>query len=621
MTATNRGWRLYEELTAGRLSRREFVVRATALGMAMPVAAFAVRALAAASDAAATTRPAAGTEQQRRGAGGELKILQWQAPTHASNHTSNGAKDTLAAALVSEPLMNYLPDATPVPTLVREVPSVDNGLLAPDLRTVTYRLLPGVVWSDGAPLTARDVVFTWGWIMDPANGATTAAVYEPLANAEALDDLTVRLTFKQPTLAWANPFSGTWRGSIYPEHVLAKGSGAHDAFRTKPIGTGPYVVESFKENDQVTYVVNENYREPNKPFFARVNLKGGGDAASAAQAVLQTGGWDLAWNLQVEPDLLKEMEKGGKGRKVTAPGSYVERVLFNFSDPDKEVAGQRSYWRQPHPFLGDPAVRRAMTLATDRQAIAEQFYDGPPGEPPAGNIVTGIPAYESPNTSWLFDPDLAGRVLDEGGWAMDGGVRKKGDIALKVTYATSINAVRQNTQAVNQKTWEGLGIAVRLKQVDAASFFDSAPGNDQNALHFYTDLQMYTDGASTPFPTAHMALWYSNDGANIAQKENGWSRPNDSRYHNPAYDALYEAALVETDPERAAALFIRMNDLLLDDFVVIPLVRRAADKYGIANTLREENIAASPWECLYWNVANWNRTSDETAAVRTRHRA
>src|SRR3712207_4649400 len=105
---------------------------------------------------------------------------------------------------------------------------------------------------------------------------------------------------------------------------------AINEFRQNPIGTGPYKVESFKENDQVIYVANENYREPNKPFFARVNLKGGGDAASAARAVLQTGDYDHAWNLQVEPEILRDLEQGGKGKAYAAPGNSVERIMYNF---------------------------------------------------------------------------------------------------------------------------------------------------------------------------------------------------------------------------------------------------------------------------------------------------
>src|SRR5690606_23277071 len=122
---------------------------------------------------------------------------------------------------------------------------------------------------------------------------------------------------------------------------------------TNPIGTGPYVVESFVPNDEAIYVVNENYREPNKPFFDRVYLKGGGDAAAAARAVLQTGEFHYAWNIVLEPDVLAQMEtEDGPGEILAVPGVSVsvERVNLNFSDPWTEVDGQRSEMNTPHPF-------------------------------------------------------------------------------------------------------------------------------------------------------------------------------------------------------------------------------------------------------------------------------
>jgi peptide/nickel transport system substrate-binding protein len=389
--------------------------------------------------------------------------------------------------------------------------------------------------------------------------------------------------------------------------VLSSGPDAHNAFRTNPTGTGPYMVDSFKENDQVVYKVNPNYREASKPYFASVNLKGGGDANSAAQAVLQTGDWQYAWNLQVEANILNQMQSsGGKGTVVVVPGTSVERVLIQFSDPNKEVNGERGEMHTPHPFWTDKAVRQALSLATDRDTIAKEFYAGPPGEPGANNILTGIPVVESPNTSYEFNIDKAKSTLDAAGWTMNGDVREKNGVQLKVVYSTTINQVRQKTQAVNKQNWEAAGFKVQLKQVDAGIFFDSSAGNDQNASHFFSDVEMYTNNPSYTYPLNYMQSWYAGkDGANIAQKSNGWSGVNESRYNNPDYDALYDQAAVETDAEKAAELFIKMNDIVVNEVVVVPLVHRSADTYAIANTLVNDNIAVSFYETDYWNIANW----------------
>jgi peptide/nickel transport system substrate-binding protein len=617
--------RLYEQLKSGQISRREFMERAMALGVALPVLTFVINSLGMKGASAApvgssksslsaaqmaTTRPLA-PDDQVRGAGGEIKMLQWQAVTTMSLHQSQGTKDQLGASLVTEPLMSYLPDGSLWPTLVKEVPTAENGGLSADLKTVTYNLLEGVLWNDGTPFTSADVVATYNWIIDPVNATVSSGVYTPIASVEAPDDLTVVITFKESSLAWYGPFTGTYWGAVLPKSVLDQGADkANEILRANPIGTGPYKVDTFTENDQVTLSINEHYRETNKPYYATVNIKGGGDAVSAARAVLETGDWDLAWNLQVEPAILNEMVAAGKGKWIVAPGTSVERILINFSDPNTEVNGQRSEVNTPHPILSDLAVRQALAAASDRDTIASQFYSGPPGEMGTANILVGIPAYESTANSYTFDLDAAAKILDDAGWVLDGDTRKKDGVELSLTYATTINAVRQKTQAVNKGNFEKIGFKIELLQVDAGIFFDSAEGNDQNAAHFYRDLEMYTNNASTPFPIAYMESWYGGENlSNIAQKENSWRGNNESRWHNDEYDAAFETLATETDPEAAAATFIKLNDLVISNQVVVPLVQRAAESYAIANKLNPDQFAGSPWETLYWNIANWNEVA------------
>jgi peptide/nickel transport system substrate-binding protein len=616
---------LYEQLQAGKLSRREFTFRALALGVGLPVISFVLRAdsvratgatshvgwgVAAAQGAAA--RPAVGMEGKKRGEGGELKLIQWQAPTVLSPHVSTGTKDYLASSIVLEPLMNYLPDGTLIPNLVTETPTVDNGMLKKDLSGVTYKLLDGVKWSDGEPFTADDVVFTWQWIMNPANASVSSGVYGIIKDMKATDPHTVDITFNEPTANWFLPHTGTTWGYVYPKHVLGAGGdqkAANDAFLAKPTGTGPYKVDSFSPNDQVIYVVNDNFRDANSPYFAKINLKGGGDATSAARAVLQTGEYDYAWNLQVEPQILDQLQQGGKGTVVIPRGTDVEAIYLQFADPNKEVDGQRAEVNTPNPTIADKAVRQAINLAVQRDVISKQLYAGDK-EPPTSNILAGLPAMESKNTSWEFNLDKAKQILDQAGWTDNGGVRKKGDVELSVTYVTSINSVRQKEQAIIKQALEKLGFKVELRQVDSGIYFDSSPGNEQNISHFYNDLEMYTNNVTTPIPTGYMLSFYGGpDLKNIAQKSNQWSGQNYSRYHNPEYDKLFEEAEKATDLEAAAQLFIKMNDIVIDDVAVVPIIDRSSGKYAIANTLQAENVGVSDLEVDYWNIRNWVRKS------------
>jgi peptide/nickel transport system substrate-binding protein len=606
-------WAIYQDLKAGNITRRDFIARATALGVGLPVTAFILNSIkldgAAAQDVSLSERPALGTENQTRGAGGELRMLQWQAPTIALSHRGQGTKDILAASLVLEPLLSYAQDGTLIPTLAAEVPTVENGGLSEDLLSVTINLKEGLLWSDGEPVTADDVVFTWQWITNEANSATSFTTWSAIESMEAVTDTQVSITFKEPTLAWYVPLAGANYGAIIPKHVLdvEDGEAAANAFLTNPIGTGPYKVETFKENDQIIYVINENYREPNKPYFATVNLKGGGDAQSAAQAVLQTGDWHFAWNLQVEPEILLQMqEEGGKGTVQASLANNSERLMFNFADPNVEVDGERAHLSTPNPRTTDLAVRQALALGVDRESIANQLYLGGDLEPPGRNFLTGFPQYESPNTTTEFNIEAGIALLEENGWVMDGDVRAKDGVELKFTYYTSINSVRQKTQQIVKAAWEQMGIQVQLGQVDSGVFFASAPGNDQTYNHNYRDIQMYTSTIESPYPLTWMQSQYAGpDNSNVAQKSNDWSGQNNQRWVNAEYDAMYEELLGATDPERATELFIMMNDIVINEVVLIPQVARAAQKYAVSNELVPENIGASAWESLYWNIANW----------------
>jgi peptide/nickel transport system substrate-binding protein len=612
---------LHDAFRRGRISRRQFVARAGALGLGAGVIAMiaqnTVVAHQATPDAAASpaatpvalaTRPDAGTEGQTRGAGGELRVLTVQAASALSVHNATGGKDIAAGSIISEPLLQYAPDTSLLPNLVTQVPSQENGQLADDLSSVTFTLLPDVLWSDGEPLTAEDVVFTWEWNVDPDNQSIDAVSWEIISSVEAVDDLTVKVTFAEPTLGWFQPF-GSNLGAIYPKHFWdgKDAQEANTAFSLDPVGTGAYVVEEFLPNDQVIYRANENYREPGKPFFDRIILKGGGDAATSLRAVTVTGDWDIAFTLQIDPTTM-EASLGDRGAVYGPPGTGVEKIQFNFSDPNTEVDGERSQKDTPHPFLTDPAVRHAIATAIDRQVIADRLYGGAPSNPPGRNILAGLGTYESPNTTWAFDPEKAAATLDDAGWTLAGDVREKDGVPLSLRYVTTVNAQRQKVQAVVKQNLEDIGFRVEIVAIDGSAFFDSAAGNEQNFTHFYSDMQEYTDGATSAFPLNYMKYWYAGpDDENMAQASNNWTGTNKCRYRNADYDAAWERISQVTTQEEAVALFVELNDVVIIEAVEIPLVQVVADRFAVSNDIRAENIAPTAFGDTFWNIANWNR--------------
>jgi len=311
--------------------------------------------------------------------------------------------------------------------------------------------------------------------------------------------------------------------------------------------------------------------------------------------------------MQVSPDAINDMLTAGLGSILATAGTSTETIYLNHTDPNIEgEEGERSMLGNPHPAFTDLNVRRAMSFAIDRDTIANEFYGN--GQVAAWRYLVGIPAYENDNLPYSYDPAMAGQILDEAGWVMDGSTRAKDGVELSFTYQTTINPVRQDTQAVVQANLADVGIEVELVSHDATIFFDSGVGNDQNLSHFYADMQMYTTGPSNIFPTDYLNNFYAGaDNRNIAQKSNDWSGGNTTRYANPEYDAALDEARNTTDVEVATAAIIRCSDILTDDAVIVPLVARAALVSAVVNTLFADNIALGPWEGDFWNIANWRR--------------
>ncbi|MGD1936296.1 MAG: peptide ABC transporter substrate-binding protein [Cyanophyceae cyanobacterium] len=534
-----------------------------------------------------------------------LKLLYWQAPTILNPHLSSGFKDYEAARITYEPLASYDNDNNMVLFLAAEEPTRENGGVAEDGKSVTWKLKQDVKWSDGQPFTAADVVFTYEFLSNPEVAAASGSDYTSVESVEAVDDFTVRINFKDVTPAWSQPFVGL-NGMILPRHIFEEYNGANAKeapANLVPVGTGPYRVTQFKPGDLVVYEPNPNFRDLDSLAFTQVEIKGGGDATSAARAVLQTGDADFAYNPQVEAAVLKQLQAGGAGSIASVSGPQAERLYVNFTDPNQETAdGEKSSVEFPHPFLSDKAVREALALSVNRQLISEQLY-GPTGEV-AYNILRAPTVYRSSKEQFKFDPEQAAKILDEAGWvdSNNNGTRDKDGVELSVVFATSVNPLRQKTQEIIKQSFEKLGVGVELKTIDAGVFFSGDPSNPDTVNRFETDLQMFTTGNTSPEPGATMQWWTCDE---ISSKANDWNKDNYARYCNPEYDALWERSRTELDPAKRQELFIQMNDLLIEDVAIIPLIGRTQNA-AVSNQL--QGVAITPWDANTWNVKDWGRS-------------
>jgi peptide/nickel transport system substrate-binding protein len=589
--------RLLDDVTRGRLSRRGFVQTMVGLGLTAPMAA---QMLASAGVAQAQTKWT--FNPTKRGGGGLVKTLWWQAPTLLNPHFANGTKDQDASRIFYEPLAAYDPDGNLVPVLAAEIPSAQNGGVSKDGLSVTWRLKKNVVWHDGKPFTADDVVFNWEYVLDPGTAAVTIGQYRDIAKIDKLDSHTVKLSFRSPTPFWSASFCGP-TGMIIPKHLFQafKGDKSREApTNLKPVGTGPYRFVDFKPGDIVRGELNPTYHVPNRPFFDHIEMKGGGDAVSAARAVIQTGEFDYAWNMQVEDEILKRLEQGGRGRADIVSGGNIEHIQLNNTDPWTEVDGERSSTKTRHPTLSDPAVRQALNLLVDRGSVQEEIY-GRTGVATA-NFINAPARYVSKNTKWEFNVAKANQILDTAGWKRGAdGVRAKDGKRLKFLYQTSINAPRQKNQAIVKQACAKAGIEVELKSVTANVFFSSDPANLDTFPHFTADLQMYTTTMTQPDPQRFMDQFVSWE---VASKENKWAGRNPTRWRNEEYDRAWKAAEAEMDPVKRAALFIKMNDLVIQNIVVIPVVFRPRVA-AVSKAMRD--VVQSGWDGDFWALAYWSK--------------
>ena len=540
-----------------------------------------------------------------RASDGEVKIIYWQAPSILNPFLSGGTKDVEASSLVIEPLARYNENGELTPWLAESIPTVENGGVSEDLKTITWKIKPGIKWSDGTPFTSADPVFTADYCMDPNGGCAQLSKFDGIESVEAPDDMTVVITFADSTPFPYGPFVGVESPIIqaaqFADCVGEKAPGCTEQ-NFNPIGTGPFTVTEFRPNDVITFAANDNYRDPAKPAFAKVTFKGGGDAAAAGRAVMETGEFDYAWNLQLAPDVIAQMQKGGKGQPIAGFGPLVERIMLNQTNPDPSLSAEERSVIRPHPSLGDPAVYQALSLAIDRPLLVEVGYGD------AGKVTCNlIPAPEAINSDTFDcstqDIDGANKLLEDAGWVKGAdGVRAKDGVRLSYTYQTSTNAVRQDFQALVKQWWSEIGVEAELRNLSASVFFGGDPASPDTFQKFYADVEMYANTFPGTDPQSYLGNYLCDK---APSPKSQWQGENISRYCSEEYDAMHAELSKTADAAERATKAKAMNDKLVTEGALIPLVHRGRIS-AHANSLG--GVVLNVWDSELWNIADWHRT-------------
>ena len=378
---------------------------------------------------------------------------------------------------------------------------------------------------------------------------------------------------------------------------------ACQAANLAPIGTNAYKLKELQPGDTVLYERNPEYRDAANVFFDEVEIKGGGDAVSAARAVCETGEVDYSWNLQAPAAVLEPILEAGKCDAVAGGSFGIERIVINFANPDPALGDKRSEPDQPHPFLTDLAVRQAIAKAIDRKAIATQLY-GPSGAATCNILV--VPAnLNSPNTTCERDVEGAKKLLATPATADSdsNGTLTRAASKLVMYFSTASTRCARASRRSSSPTWPRSASQVNLKAVDAGVFFSGDPGNPDTLNKMYVDIQMYTNGPSDTDPQAYFDGWTC---AKVNSSANQWNAGNDGRYCSKDYDDLYAQFKAELDRTKRAELAIQLNDTLINEVAIIPLINRFTPN-GKAKNL--DGPTYNTFDSGLWNIQDWKRTS------------
>ena len=467
----------------------------------------------------------------------------------------------------------------PVPVLVKEMPSGENGGISADGKTITLKLRQDLVWSDGTPLTSADFLFTYDMTMNTANSVATQHPYDLVDKVETPDAYTVVTTFKDAYAPWMGTL---WKG-IVPSHILkpifdAKGNLNEAEWNHNPtVGCGPFVFKEWESGSFARFVANDKYWL-GRPKLDEIFIRFVPDSASQIAAQVNKEG-DLG-TFYDYPDL-PTLEKAGI-KVFTAFSGYNEGIYFNLGP-------------KGNPALKDQKVRQAIVYALDRASFDKDVLLGK--TVPAATDWDNTPWVDPSITPYPFDPEKAKSLLDEAGWVDSNGdgTRDKNGVELDLKYGTTTRQVRVDYQAVAQQQLAEVGIKVELLTYDSDLFFS---GYDQNGPAARGELDMFEYSTTANFPDPDTADWLCN---NIPTDQvpagSNWSYLCDEKL-----DGLFKLQATQVDFASRQKSFYEISKYIFDQAYWFGLWQDP-DLWGISSRLINVKISgATP----FYNVMEWD---------------
>jgi len=507
--------------------------------------------------------------------------------------------DYLVMELVMLGLSDIDPEGNVFPELAVELPTVENGdvIVNEDdwTMTVTWKMRQDVQWSDGEPVNADDVIFTYEAIVDPENGAWIPGI-DYVDSVEKVDDYTITVYYNYVYPGYLTQFGGE-QVVVWPAHYCdaEQGFTAWDCART-PLSDGPYMLEEWINGDHMTFVKNDNYYESGKPAIDKVNVLIVPDE-TVRKTMLINGDADLdMWT--TEPMIADLQGEPNVEVSVSPYNRWVMRLYFNLS-----AKGTNDPVETPHPILSDVNVRRAIRMAIDVDTISKEFFLGY-AQPAWTEFFR--PPYQCTVPRPAFDIEGAKALLESAGWTdTDGdGIRECNGCSTGapegykmemefITYAEYGEALNLTQQFVAEELKQ-IGIATDLSIVEGSVLWASSEdGGIEQSGNF--DMDMYDDGYAGTDPTDFLWSYYYSE---AAIPDYGY---NYGDWINEDFDALLDEAYT-LDEDYRKELFCQMAEILEDE---LPEALLFTAINADAHSVRLQGVQSTTNDIVTWNVADW----------------
>lgn len=567
-----------------KMNARLFSFLALAVSVSVSCAA---PAAAPAPPAPAASPTAAGPKR-----GGKVTMSLWQSPTTLNFLLGTQTAIGEVLVFVVEGMTQVLPDGTRVAQLAKEVPSVQNGGVSADGKTITYKFKDGLVWSDGTSVTCEDARFTWQAQITPGVGVISTAGYSEIEGVDCPDPQTVVVKYKNFFAPYLTLFN-----SLIPKSAGDPKDMKNWAYNRKPMGTGPFKIDEWVADDHVTLSRNEKYREKDKPYLDQIIIRIV-PSREVARQLLVSGEVDIMWN-NSEADL-PELEKV-PGIKITSPLLIGgERMFLNLAE-NKDG----SDLTKPHPILGDVRVRQAITYGINKQRIIDKLLFGKakPGtsEINAGFFnCTGIKPY-------AYDAEKAKSLLTEAGWVPgpDGIRVAKGakfapdGTRLRMKYSTtSGDKLREDSQVLVVEDMKAVGVELFIENAPSSVVIGTWDGGSPRARGNY-DIIEYSSNAGVD-PHNQMNDMFAS--SKIPSPQNTAGR-NYSRFSDSKVDDLLKQAASEPDTAKRKVLYCQVAQIGNEQVNMIYLYQRSR-----INSYRDwvqGPVGNTAWDNTGWSAANW----------------